>query len=182
MREGSCSSTPTPTLASWAGLVEPRRCPPPPGRACGAPRCVSARGVYLCACVGKAGGRRLRCGVLAREAGPWCGAGRTQAVSAAAGQQVEKESPGTAGSKRPLGYSLDGAHSVPKNTPGLGPALQNFPSSFQPTNSLQSPMAGEEASSVLIGPRGASGSRAPTCEGPRLAAGGRTDGSPCLWP
>lgn len=63
---------------------------------------------------------------------------------------MEKESRETAGSRRPSGYSLDGTNSVPKNNPGLGPALQNFPSSFRPTNALQSLMGLEKARSILI--------------------------------
>lgn len=54
---------------------------------------------------------------------------------------MEKESQETLGSRRPLGYSLDGTNSVPKNNSRLSPAVQNFPSSFKPTNSLQSLMA-----------------------------------------
>lgn len=42
----------------------------------------------------------------AREAGLWCRAGRTQAVNAAGGQQVEKESHETCGVKEAFGLLI----------------------------------------------------------------------------
>lgn len=82
----------------WTGPLGPQRCPwSPDGAYGGAPKHVS---VYMCEGTLVAGELPcVPCGALARETGPWCGAGQTQAVSATGGQQVEKESHETCGLK-----------------------------------------------------------------------------------
>ena len=77
-----------------------------------------------------------------------------------------------AGSRRPLGYSLDGTNSVSKNNPGLGATLQNFPSSFSLTKliSASSGLGGSEFHPCLT--TGNIKFSSKLVKGPWLAGGG----------
>lgn len=141
---------PSPTPTTWTGLLGPQRCPRPPGGACGGAPSMS---VYVCVLRGS--WWRVNCPVCLVE--HWLGRQGLGVELARHRQLVPREvsrwrerAMRPVGSRRPLSHSVDGTNSVHKNNPGLGPALQNFSSSFKPTSSLLSPMAWEEASSFLI--------------------------------